>query len=757
MEWVLKEWLLGWDEQSALPSLRHGIAANFKKVTVPHNVQEIAFSDLDELFYADNLRSIDWTQEKAWIYKTQLELNKQRGKQYILYFGAVDYLCEFYVNAQHIETHEGMFGSVSLNVTDVLKDGMNEIWCVLYLTEDMRKRSLRHRQMKCQNSYGWDAAPTMLTMGLWDEVRLLERNANGICDYQISTELAGGNAHITIVLERTGFGTGDTLQVSFGALEQRFVLSDVQHTSVSFEIKAPTLWYPHTMGTPYLYDVSLVLTDASGTQIDEIHTQYGIRSLKTVHCGGQRPTDTPLQMVINDAPVFLKGVNMVPLEVFPAQLDAARYDAFITCLKEGNVNLVRVWGGGLVEKDYFYEACDRAGILVWQDFPQCCENPPEDEEYLALLAEQAEKMLRKLRNHCCVVLYAGGNELYVDWSRLKESTPKAVALTKEIEHLVEPFDHETFMAGALRYDEPALKLLGDLCRKLDSTRPYHISTPLEQEGEVHGPWGYDLQKGDQRYQTYPGTFYQFWNDYAAVLFSESGCSGMANLQQYKKIIPEAEQWPIVTASASMAYHKASGAAWNRPDQWLDMQMVEDYFGKLDSLEAVNWASQYLQAEGIRYIVEECRRKRPDCCGVFLWAVNETWPNAASLSLMDYDFGKRQAYFAMKNAFSPNIASLRYEALLYDTYIPCQIWLDAEQAGLYQLEVTFYTPDKNILYHDVLENVQSHGMPVKLKELKVQGAGTILCDIKLLGEHTDYRNTYCWGQRLQAAPLAPILP
>lgn len=757
MEILLKDWLLGWDEQSELPSLRTGAAKNFTAITVPHNVQQMAFSDQEELFYGTNLEQISWTQEKAWIYKTCAQVTKLPQKRYFLEFAGVDYYCEFYVNGRHVKTHEGMFGGITLDVTELLHNGENQIWCIFFLSAEMRERSKRHFRMKCQNSYGWDAAPNMLTMGLWDQVTLVEKDPCHICDYHICAEVSHDDTFITIKLERAGNQDGDQLRVLFGNVEHYFTLENKEQTFVRFAVQEPIFWYPHNIGEPYLYDVTLELQNSDGLQCDRLQTRYGIRSLKMTHCATQNESDKPLRMNINGTPVFLKGVNMVPLEVFPARLDEKRYGAFLTRLKEGGINLVRVWGGGLLEKDSFYEACDREGVLVWQDFPQCCENPPDEDTYLELLKDQAERIIRKLRNHCSVAVYAGGNELYVDWSRLKDESERAVRLTKEIEHLVEPFDYETFMAGARQYDEPALKLLDELCERLDGTRPYHISSPLEGEGEVHGPWGYDLQKGDQRYQTYPGTFYQFWNNYNAVLFSESGCSGMANLEQYRKIIPAEEQWPIVTTSKAMTFHKASGAAWNRQDQWLDLQMVEDNFGILNSLEDVNWASQYLQAEGIRYIIEECRRKQPNCSGVFIWAVNETWPNAASLSLMDYDFGRRQAYYAMQKAFSKNIVSVRYEDLLYNDAVRCELWLDAEQAGVYTVSVDFCTADGRHICKRILQDVRSDGMPVKLEDFQVEAEGVVFCYVELSGIDTNYKNTYCWGQKHQYAPFAEILP
>lgn len=757
MKLPLKTWKVGWGDSIA--PLRLGKADNFREITVPYNVQQSAFESKERLFYADNLNTILWTEEKAWIYYTEVEIEKCEGKNYILSFDGLDYCCEVYVNGIEVCSHIGMYGTVNITVTSYLHSGENAIWVVFYLTEEMREPAKRHYGLKCPNSYKWDAAPRMLTMGIWDSVFLMEKESSYVEEYHIISRIEEERAEIRIRMKRAGNVGPGSLMIRFGERAFSFELGTGKEDTVSFSIEEPRLWYPHDLGEPYLYDVEITLLNPAGRVLDHIRTHHGIRDLQMVHGKGADEQLAPLQVTCNGSPVFIKGVNMVPLDVFPAAIDSTRYENFLRLLREGGVNLIRIWGGGLTEKDCFYDLCDQMGLLVWQDFPQCCENPPETREYLSLLKDQAGRIIRRLRNHCCVLLYCGGNELYVDWSRLKNKGEKGDALALEIKDLLTPFQTDTYMAGADRYEEKALKLLGGLCKELDGTRIYHISSPLEGEGEVHGPWGYDLLKGDQRYRTFEGSFYEFWNTFQAVLYSEAGCSAMANEDQYRSVIPADEQWPIRKNSPSLWFHNAFGAAWGSQDQWLDIQMVEKYFGKTGSLTDMIWASQFLQAEGIRYIIEECRRKRPASSGVIIWAVNETWPNAASLSLLDYDLKPKAAYYAMRQSFRKNIASLRYDNILFEDILSCDLWVELSDASEpLTLNWKFYRLDGSVIRKGAAHALQTMQEPCLLQSFTVEAAKepVILAELVWQNEGRVSRNIYCFGNRRIKAPFAALL-
>ena len=761
MNLPLKTWKVGWSDIESIASLRLGRAENFREVTVPYNVQQAAFKSREELFYADHLDTILWTEEKAWIYYTEAEIEKGGGRNYILSFDGLDYCCEVYVNGTRVCSHIGMYGTVNIAVTPYLHSGKNRIWVVFYLTEEMRDPAKRHYGLKCPNSYKWDAAPRMLTMGIWDSVSLLEKESSYVKDYHITSRIVEDNAKIQIRLERAGAVGAGSLAVRFAQREFFFELGEKAKECVSFLIERPRLWYPHDLGEPYLYEVEIILRDQNGQELDHIHTHHGIRSLQMMHSKGSDAQLAPLQVSCNGTPVFIKGVNMVPLDVFPATIDRERYESFLQLLCEGGVNLVRIWGGGLTEKDCFYDLCDQMGILVWQDFPQCCENPPETGEYLRLLEDQARRIVLRLRNHCSVLLYCGGNELYVDWSRLKDGGERGEALACEIKDLLTPFHTDTYMAGADGYDEMALKLLADICRELDDTRIYHISSPLEGEGEVHGPWGYDLRKGDQRYRTFDGSFYEFWNTFRAVLYSEAGCSGMANEDQYCSVIPADQQWPVQKSSPSLWFHNAFGAAWGSQDQWLDVQMVERFFGRTGSLPDMIWASQFLQAEGIRYIIEECRRKKPDCSGVMIWAVNETWPNAASLSLLNYDLKPKAAYYAMKQSFRRNLASLRYDHVLYEDTLTCGLWVElADAPKPLTLNWKFYRLDGSVIRQGAFHALTATQEPCLLQSFSIEAEKepVILAELawQNVQAQTGSKNVYCFANGRKEAPFAPLL-
>jgi len=289
---------------------------------------------------------------------------------------------------------------------------------------------------------------------------------------------------------------------------------------------------------------------------------------------------------------------------------------------------LRVWGGGLLEREQFYDLCDRAGIMVWQEFIQSSSGidnrPATDEAYLAYIRDQAEQTIPRRRHHPSLVIWCGGNELMADdWTPLDEQ-------------------------------HPALRVLGDCVRRLDPDRHYlptSASGPvanasLEHIGrmhDVHGPWVY----------VGPEEHYRLYNGIDPLLHSEFGVEGAGNLETLRAIAPDEQLWPPDETNPLWMHH----GSW-----WIQRGKIEGLFGAASDLATFIRASQYLQAEGLRYCVEANRRRKWRCSGTMPWQYNETWPNTSGTNVLDFRGVPKAAYYYLRRAYEPVHVSAAYEQL-----------------------------------------------------------------------------------------------
>ncbi len=669
-------------------------------VTTPHNLQQLFAGD--DLFVSDNTKKLLWAEDRRWVYETVISIDDINLK-HVLEFKGLDYIFDIRINGQKILTREGMFSRVYIDLDGHLEKGENTVSVTFYLPESMKSIDGRGFTMKCQSAWGWDAVPRLLSFGIWDDVILHESETGFIKDYRLKTLFADEKTtRVLIEAEVYPAQSGAQLEVVFG---EDWYQTTVQNGFVSFEITVenPRLWYPVGYGSPDLYDVNFILKDKDQVQ-DRIDCRFGIRTVTKHRIPRQRSTDTPLCFAVNGKDVFLKGSDLVPMDVFPASITEQRYREMLEKVVESNQNLVRVWGGGLIEKDSFYTICDELGILVWQDFPTCCYTLPETKEYIDLAKAEVTDAVKRLRSHPCILLWCGGNELYVDWSRIKPQAEQDKDLYNLVSNQVINFNHENFFAGTPK-DSAVLKEMEQICAKVDGSVPFHISTPLEGEGEIHGPWGYDLSNGDYRYR-FENSFYDYWNNITGCLISEAGVSGITSLDTYKHIISKDQQWPLDKKSPDLLHHNAFGAAWSNENWWLDTNAVNNLFGEPENLETLALASEFVQAEGLRYLIHAVRRQRPDTCGIVLWALNETFPNAASLSILEYSLKPKPCYEFVKNAFATNIAGLWYDGLYFENELELRLFTDFEtQVKDPSVTLELYSSDHRFIFQDTTADLQ----------------------------------------------------
>jgi beta-mannosidase len=626
--------------------------------TVPGAVQlDVALSEgYGPYYYADNWKDYLWMEDREFVYvSTFFKPRMKEGERLVFSSLGIDYAFEILFNGIVLLKQEGMFTPVRLDLTDRLL-AKNEIRIrVLPVPKKYPEPADRKQaaaSVKPAVSYGWDWHPRLVPSGIWDETWLEILPASHLQDVSVEYSLNKELDRAFIRVEATGKDLNGNiiawnLYDSNGQKVDMGYLKTYQDKAVLYtELSELELWWPHDHGTPHLYKYSLELRDSYGNILDTYEGQMGFRRVKLVMNEGawEEPRGfpktrsvPPIQLEINGRKIFCKGSNWVNPEIFPGLITEARYAELVDLAVEANFNMFRIWGGGIVNKEAFYEQCDIKGVLVWQEFPLACNNYEDGSEYLRVLKQEAESIVRRVRAHPSLSLWSGGNELFNSWSGMTEQS------------LV-------------------LRLLNSVCLELDPYTPFIYTSPLMGMGHGHYVFR-DPQTGEE--------VYSLMMKAQNTAYTEFGVPGPASVSILKTIIPPDELWPPRTGTSWESHHAFNAWVGNT---WLMQDMIEDYFGRAKNLEMlVDWG-QLLQSEGYKVIFEEARRQKPYCSMALNWCYNESWPAAANNSLISWPNWPKPALSAVGNACRPVLASARNTKFKWtrDEEFTTQLWILNDQ-------------------------------------------------------------------------------
>ena len=659
----------------------------------------------DDPYFGRNLDRTRWAEHHAWAFRKRFVLPEswRRCRRIILKFRGLDYEACVFLNGEGVGCHKGMFIPAEFDVTDMLRPGGENLLAVGF--EPMPQASPDHRDSEAaefagfhrmQMSYGWDWARGMAAAAIWDSVELIGYETARVRDCRA---VAGTDA-VTLELElESRTETVLPLEVAVtpenfsgpgGRLRTELPLEPGPNArSVAVPVPELHRWYPVGCGRPDLYRIT-VKFDGNVTEF-----VTGFKDLVMRRNPDSPEGAYPLTFVLNGREVFARGLNYVPADLMFARNTAADYDRLARLAAEGGFNLFRVWGGGMVEKDAFYAACDRHGIMVWQEFMHACSNYPKDAEYLAFKKREGEAILRKIRNFASLVMLCGGNEMQY--------------------------------YGEIP-DSPLLLQYGELAARFAPGIPYHVSCPdLSRPGERnHGPWTF------QEHHVY--------NRHRRRLASEVGCNGMPEFSSLRKFIPESEI--AAGKGQSLRYHFFNDVDGDRRNLRLPLEK----FACAD-MEQFCQASMFAQADACAYVMEHYRRLSPLASGCFIWQYNEPWPTCA-YSIVDYYSVPKMAYYALKKANAPILVSLADESWCVDVtgfsaraFVTC----DRECAGLAEAEL-FDCFGRSILRRSVRNSWPEGTTEVLDFHRESVPDGILLVRLKFTGndDRTHFVNTRLYG-------------
>jgi beta-mannosidase len=552
-------------------------APGWLRARVPGSVVDdlVRAGEAPSPYHERHSRAAEWAADRHWIYRRLFTCDDTT-----LRFDGVDHACTVLVDGRELATSAGLYRPFDVDVSAFADGGEHLLAVVVHPapeSEPQVGRTSRVRVHKPRMGYGWDFCPRLVHQGVWRSVC--------VCD-------GAPEVHPHVRLED---GAG-------------IVEADGE---ILLRVEEPELWWPNGMGAQPLYPV-----EAGGRLL---HVGF-----RTLAFEAPEPGTLPYRLVVNGEPVYIRGWNWCPLDPCYGVPRPGKLARLLDLARRANVNMLRVWGGGLIETPAFYEQCDRLGLLVWQEFSQSSSGmdsvPADDDEFVSLMAADARAIVPRRRRHPSLALWCGGNEL----ARRGDDGDDV------------PLDDTHPVLGALR----------EVVRELDPARGWLPTSPSgprfinrleviesdpDGQHDVHGPWEHQGLRDH----------YRLYDSGTAILHSELGVEGMANRAALDRLVDEEHRWP---ADRTNPVYEHLGAWWN------NAPLVQRCFGdRIRDLETMRRASQWLQYDGLRYAVE-ANMRRPRSVGVLPWQFAESFPNAWCTSAIDWHAQPKPAYWGVARAY-----------------------------------------------------------------------------------------------------------
>ena len=696
---------------------------------VPGSVQKALMDAglLEDPYYEMNSLKAEWVEHKWWVYSIAFQADA--GKKWDLVFESLDYKAKIFLNGRQCGESENLFVPLVIRAEPFLKEGKNLLIVVLEgAPSEMAQLgySEQTHTQKSRFSYKWDFGTRLVHLGIPGRVFLRERKPAEF-EKLLFHGTSSGDYTLGFVLrtEQTGC---IPLSVTLRDREDQILhertelleAEDGKEVRLSGKIDGVRPWYPQGYGEQNLYRLTVELADG----FSQTRT-VGFKQLSAEKNDPGSDCPYPYLLKVNGCPIYIKGVNLTPLDLLYGDLQESRVETLLKLIRDANVNLIRVWGGGRIESETFYELTDRYGIMVWQEFPQSGAGisslPPTDPQYLRNLEKTAREAVFK-SNHVSLVAFSGGNELSDGNVPVDFSNPN-IAMLKSVvdENCPWVLMYPTSGAGGW-----------PMC-------------DLEHKGklfDVHGPWQY---AGDAHYRLY--------NESDSMLHSEFGCDGMTNRPVFDRFFsPENRKVSNMTENL----------VWRHHGEWWDTsQRDASIFYPPQTLEEQIAVSQFMQLEGLRYAVEANRRRAYRNSGSIIWQANEPFPNVSCTCLIDYFNCPKPAYYAVRQAFCRVNPSLRYETFVHrpgDT-LRAELFVTADgEPDAYLCRCEIYTDDC-LTEAFGKEVTVGGGFTQKVQDLNiaVPKCDALLVKMTVEGGGKKYVNTVLFPIRNgERANIAPVL-
>jgi beta-mannosidase len=636
----------GWRIEAVAGPVPDPVRGRALPATVPGSTHlDLLAAGLIEDPYLDTAEAdVAWMHRADWRYTLEFESSAPASAERTdLVFDGLDTVATVTLNGRELGRVANMHRTYRFDVREVLRDGTNtltvEIASALTHAEKVEAELGRRdhaypspfnmiRKMAC--SFGWDWGPDLQTAGIWKPVRLERWTTARLAAVRpLVTVGEDGTGHVTVHadVEHATPAPGERLElvVSIPA-QDRTVRVTVEpgrtRATVTLTVPDVRLWWPAGYGDHPLYDLEVDLAGA-GTALDAYRRRIGFRTI-TVDTEPDG-IGTPFTFVVNGTPVFAKGANWIPDDHFLTRITRERLARRVDQALGANLNLLRIWGGGIYETEDFYDVCDERGVLVWQDFPFACAAYPEEEPLWTEVEAEARENVARLTPHASLALWNGNNENlwgFADWG------------------WPEQLDGRTW--GLKYYTE----LLPAIVAELDPTRPYTPGSPYSP-GELHPN---DPDHGTRHeWNVWNRLDYTRYRDHIPRFCSEFGFQGPPTWATLTRWIHDD---PLTPASPAFLVHQKAEDGNGKLDRGLAAHLPRP-----EAFPDWHWATQLNQARAVAFGIEHFRSWWPRTAGAIVWQLNDCWP-VTSWAAIDSDERRKPLWYALKHAFAPRLLTVQ---------------------------------------------------------------------------------------------------
>ena len=606
-------------------------------------------------FYRDNESKVQWVDREDWEYKTSFDVDtvklQKSNEQAELVFEGLDTYADVYLNGTKILEANNMFRTWKVDVKQWLKQ-TNYLY-IRFFSAQNRVEELAQKDTpfvwptidyprmyvrKAQYSFGWDWGPKFTTCGVWKNIYLHTWNTMNVNDVHFAISSLTDKIATVKATYQIDATTANTATIhlqdksaipSFSVNKTVGLKKGINEVTIDFSIVNPKKWWTYQLGKPYLYPTTSSIKSSNSETIT-INKHLGLRTIQLVQ--EKDNVGQSFYFKLNGIPVYMKGADFIPCDAFLPRITKEVYRKQIANAKEANMNMLRVWGGGIYENDDFYNLCDEQGILVWQDMAFACAIYPDNEAFLKNVQAELADNITRLRNHPSLAFYCGNNEINEGWNNWgwKDKFVK------------NPQDEERINNA---YSKLFTEVIPTTLAQYDNSRSYIPSSPLfgwtHKESITHGDshyWGmWGNKELAETFQVKTGRF-----------VSEYGMESMPELSTVEKYaIPD----DYDTTSATMRTHQKHPKGYP-----LLQYYINQYIPQPKNFPDYIYATQCMQHYAFSTAIQIQRSKMPTNMGTLYWQLNDCWP-VTSWATVDCFNNWKAAMYGIKDAYSDVLITL----------------------------------------------------------------------------------------------------
>ena len=588
-----------------------------------------------------------WIENEDWKARHILSSNSFTGKNHTLRFEGLDTYTSIFINDSLVLETDNMFRSYEIPISKP-QDGGSELWVEFHSTpkkgaekrdalgydlpapSDASEEKTASFSRKAGYQFGWDWAPRLLSSGFWKEIKLINwDDARMICFRTTQDTLLenrmNGTGHFSVEAAEA-ISAELTVSIAGQSSQKKSVelVKGINHIEVPFSIINPELWWPNGVGSQKLYEV----TGSLKVEEVEVHSEsqkIGVRTVELVN----EPDDigTSFFFKVNGEPIFMKGANMIPQSVFPSQVtDKQTLDLLVTA-KESHFNMLRVWGGGIYQSDYFYDMCDSLGIMVWQDAMFACAMYPSDSSFVENVRVEVEQQASRISDHACIATWCGNNEDDVAWHNWGWQG----------EFKYDQKQQDQVWAG---YEKVFKDLIPSVLDSIDPKLKYIHTSPLSNWGKEenfnhHNMHYWGVWHGNDSFDGYQKNIPRFMSEYGFQSFPNFYPASLKHLNgQINQSVLESRQRSY-KGNKEITKH------------------LEEHFPSSRNFHEFVYLSQLTQQLGMKTAIEAHRLNREKCMGTLYWQFNDVW-QSPTWSTIDFKGNWKAAHYTVVDRYKPII-------------------------------------------------------------------------------------------------------